>query len=105
MRTANNPEEGEGEKVVKERGHGFEVGRWGKKERIRKKEGHGNRKRGRQRRQRREGDFTLCCRYRYTMEELEKMMLGIQRRAEGYRTWADLVERALDGLESEKAGR
>ena len=39
------------------------------------------------------------------MEELEKMMLGIQRRAEGYRTWADLVERALDGLESEKAGR
>ena len=39
------------------------------------------------------------------MEELEKMMLGIQRRAEGYRTWGDLVERALDGLESEKAGR
>ena len=49
--------------------------------------------------------IALCCRYRYTMDELEKMMLGIQRRAEGYRTWADLVERALDGLESEKAGR
>ena len=49
--------------------------------------------------------MALCCRFRYTMEELERMMLGIQKRAEEYQTWADRVERALDGLESEKAGR
>ena len=87
----------------------MEVGRWGEKERIREKEGRNRKRREAEKTVgRRESSISLialCCRYRYTMDELEKMMLGIQRRAEGYRTWADMVERALDGLESEKSGK
>jgi len=41
-------------------------------------------------------------RYRYTMDELQKMLSAVQKRAEGYQSWANQVERVLDGQEPQK---
>lgn len=38
------------------------------------------------------------------MDELQKMLSAVQKRAEGYQSWANQVERVLDGQEPQKIG-
>lgn len=39
------------------------------------------------------------------MDELQKMLSAVQKRAEGYQSWANQVERVLDGQEPLKIGK
>lgn len=39
------------------------------------------------------------------MDELQKMLSAVQNRAEGYQSWANQVERVLDGQEPQKIGK
>ena len=39
------------------------------------------------------------------MDELQKMLSAVQKRAEGYQRWANQVERVLDGQEPQKIGK
>ena len=43
-------------------------------------------------------------RYRYTVEELNSMLLGIQARSQSYTDWCRQVDTILDGVGEDKSG-
>lgn len=47
---------------------------------------------------------TICCRYRYDLEEFPAMLYGVKTRAQSYDTWSKRVTEALSADQKNKKG-
>lgn len=48
--------------------------------------------------------FTICCSYRYDLEEFPAMLYGVKTRAQSYDTWSKRVTEALSADQKNKKG-